>query len=65
MISMTIEKLSNYRTYEDVININSDPVKALGIEWKLLVQVKKFQDLTQTEDTYVGLFLYANQTPRT
>ena len=62
---MTIEKLSNYKTYEGVLLINSERIKALGIEWKLLVQVKKFQDLTQTEDTYVGLYLYANQTPRT
>ena len=62
---MTIEKLSNYKTYEGVLFINSDRIKALGIEWKLWVQVKKCQDLNEKEDTYVGLYLFANQTPRT
>ena len=61
---MRIEKLRNYSTYEGVLLINSERIKALGIEWKLLVQVTKFQDITETEDTYVGLYLYANQTPR-
>jgi hypothetical protein len=38
---------------------------ALGIEWQLLVQIKKFKDSSQKEDKYVGIYLYANQADRT
>ena len=62
---MTIEKLSNYKTYEGVLLINGDRIKALGIEWKLCVQIKNFKNLDQKEEQYVGLFLYAIQTPST
>ena len=59
-----MEKVRTLETYEDSLSIYCDFVRALGIEWRISVEFKKYKDSNQIEDKYIGLFLFVNQKPR-
>ena len=59
-----MEKVRTFEIYEDSLSIYCDSARALGIEWRISVEFKKYKDSNQKEDKYIGIFLFANQKQR-
>ena len=73
---MEVKELSKYKDIKREKEIASHEVKAIGINWRLLVYMEQSNDdndddiddkIENTEEVAIGVYLYAdlNQNPRT
>lgn len=56
--SFKVNQVSTYKNWTNLTYANSDIIRAFDIDWKIGVRFSGYQD------RFVGLFLYANQSPR-